>query len=97
MPGGSDDSFANGHDDTTKPGGGSVLTNAIRNLRLSLHEIDRDLDETTRNFEGLEESEREYALTSLAAKMGELGDICHDTRRAIKALADDGSYALISY
>lgn len=94
MAGGSDERFAD--DEPTEPGRGSLLANALRNLRLSLHEIDRDLESSTEAFENLEEHERVHALRGIAARLGELGDVAHDARRAVRALADE-PYPLISF
>lgn len=86
MAGGNDDRF--GSEEPTKPGQpfGDV-SRELRNLAFNLNEVVRDLGESARVIDRAEADERRYRLLELAAKLGQLGDIAHDTRRAVVTLA----------
>lgn len=86
--GGNGDDPRFGSEEPTKPGEpvGDV-GRAISNLALNLNEVVRDLRESARLVDRAQTDERRYRLFDLAAKLGQLGDIAHDTRRAVAALA----------
>jgi hypothetical protein len=73
----------------TSPDSGSVLSEALRDVGFSLNEIVRDLAESARIIPRLQVDERVFAVRALADKMGALGDIAHETRQSLEALAND--------
>lgn len=78
-----------GSEEPTKPVGTTIgeVGRALSNLALNLNEVVRDLGESARLVDSVEENERRYRLFDLATKLGQLGDIAHDTRRVLAALA----------
>ena len=89
--GGLDERFGSdlGSDEPTVPDSGSVLSEAFRDLGISLNEIVRDLAESARIIPRLKGDERVVAVRQLAEKMGRLGDFHHETRQSLESLADD--------
>lgn len=82
-----DESF--GGDDPTLPDSGSVLSEALRDVGVSLNEVVRDCRESAKLIPRLQGDARVVAVRELAAKMGSLGDVAHETRQSLESLAAD--------
>jgi hypothetical protein len=89
--GGSDERTSGefGGDEPTVPDSGSVLSEALRDVGVSLNEIVRDCAESARLIPRLQGDARVVAVREFAKKMGSLGDVAHETRQSLESLAAD--------
>lgn len=78
-----------GREEVTVPDSGSVLGEALRDVAFSLNEVVRDCAESAHVIPRLQGDARVVAVLGLAKKMGELGDIAHETRQSLESLAAD--------
>jgi len=59
---------------------------SLANLALALDAIGLDCAETAKRLDELEGDARRSLLSQLAQKLGEIGDLAHEARRAVKGL-----------
>lgn len=84
-------------DDDKTPGpeanGGFKSAEAIMvaNVAIALHTIAGRCGEAARNLDRLTGAERTGYLAALADSLGDLGDVAHDARRAVRAIAKEES------